>query len=100
MIFVVAALFTVTSAFDYEEEWQGFKSQFGKKYSSDLEELTRHEIFESNMKYIEEHNKNADKHGFTLGVNEYADLVSLLSIASSNRSHRNSKQLGAFEHDL
>ena len=83
MVLVVATLFIVTSAFDYEEEWRGFRSQFGKKYSSDLEELTRHEIFESNMKYIEEHNKNADKHGFTLGVNEYADLVSLQLIASS-----------------
>ena len=49
---------------------------FAKSYSSDEEEMHRLDIWTANKKYVELHNANADMHGFTLGMNEYADLVS------------------------
>lgn len=35
-------------------------------------------IFEDNMRYVLLHNANVDLHGFTLEMNEFADLVRFL----------------------
>lgn len=35
----------------------------------------RHAIWESNKKYIDTHNDNADKLGYILAMNEFGDLV-------------------------
>ena len=43
---------------------------------SKQEELERHIIWLSNKKYIEEHNANTDKFGYTLSLNQFGDLVS------------------------
>jgi len=42
-----------------------------------VEEFQRRGIWEMHRSYVEEHNRNADVYGFTTGMNEYADLVSL-----------------------
>lgn len=49
---------------------------FNKKYSPD-EEPMRREIFLRNLKLIENHN---ERHSFRLAINEFADLVSFLSV--------------------
>ena len=56
--------------------WEEFKTRYNKKYSSEEEELSRMEIFESNKQYVKVHNQNKDKHGFELAINEFCDLVS------------------------
>ena len=48
--------------------------EHGKQYSNELEELHRHAIWQSNKKFIDEHNANADKFGFTLAMNEFGDM--------------------------
>ena len=48
----------------------------GKDYSTDLEELHRHVIWQSTKKFVEAHNTHADVFGFTLAMNEFADLES------------------------
>ena len=48
--------------------------EHGKEYSTELEELDRHAIWQSNKKYIDEHNANAESFGFTLAMNEFGDL--------------------------
>ena len=74
-ILVVALL--VASAYSSSlTEWEAWKSQFGKKYLSEMEELTRMNTFVSNKAYIDSHNKNKDKFGFDLAMNEFGDLVS------------------------
>ena len=40
------------------------------------EELQRHFVWLANKKYIEQHNANAQEFGYTLGINQYGDLVS------------------------
>ena len=76
-VFVLLSLtVALVSSFEYSTEWEAWKAQHGKKYASKELELVRQEIFESNMKFVEEHNKNADKHGFTTAMNEFGDLVS------------------------
>ena len=47
----------------------------GKVYVDEVTELRRHAIWQMNKKYVDEHNANlADRLGFTLGMNEYADM--------------------------
>lgn len=50
----------------------------GKEYDSTEEELMRHTVWESNKKYIDNHNEHADTLGFTLAMNEFGDLVRIL----------------------
>ena len=49
---------------------------YGKVYKDDDEEMRRNTIWQSNKKYIEAHNSNSDKFGFTLGMNGLGDLES------------------------
>lgn len=58
------------------QEWQRWKSEHGKSYLSEREELERHLVWQSNVKYIEAHNQNAHILGFTLKMNHFGDLVS------------------------
>ena len=63
--------------YEFAEEWNLWKSQHGKSYQSELEELERHLVWLSNKKYIESHNNNAEVFGYTLAMNDFGDLVSL-----------------------
>ena len=47
---------------------------YGKSYGSDDEELRRNTIWQSNKQYIDTHNANSDKFGFTLGMNKFGDM--------------------------
>lgn len=58
------------------EEWNSWKTTHGRLYGTGQEESRRHSIWLENMLYIEEHNSNAEKHGFTLKMNAFGDLVS------------------------
>ena len=74
-VLILVSVLVYALAAPLNSEWEAWKAQHGKKYSSE-EELVRYEIWLSNMKFVEEHNKNADKHGFTTAMNEFGDLVS------------------------
>ena len=57
---------------------------YGKKYDSDAEELRRNTIWQANKKYIEAHNTNSDKFGFTLGMNTLGDMENHEIVAMFN----------------
>merc|ERR1712216_503183 len=60
---------------EYEGLWQNFVSEHSKTYSPH-EVMGRYAIFKDNMDFIVDHNKNhADKLGYTVGVNEFADMT-------------------------
>ena len=73
---VYFSLVALAASFQFQKEWDSWKAQYGKRYDDDMEELSRHAIWESNKLYVEEHNANADKWGYTLDTNEYADMES------------------------
>lgn len=73
---IVAVLVVCASAFEYTAEWEMWKKTQGKEYRSDEEELHRHIVWESNQEYVINHNKNAEKLGWTLEMNVFADLES------------------------
>ncbi|XP_065193392.1 procathepsin L-like [Sycon ciliatum] len=56
-----------------DQEWIGFKTAFGKSYSSRQEELLRRNVFRKNQELIQETNQK--KLGFTVAMNQFADLT-------------------------
>ena len=80
----------------FPEQWQAWKSVHGKNYTSQLEELDRHLVWLSNKKYIESHNVFSHVFGYTLKLNQFADMVSIhleadqhIQIAMRNAKYMN-----------
>ena len=65
--------------YQFPEQWKAWKTEHGKNYSSELEDLDRHLVWLSNKKFIESHNANEDYFGFGLGMNSFGDLVMFFS---------------------
>ena len=66
----------VTAAqFAFHPEWQAWKDEHKKSYTSTSDEYLRHNVWLENKRYIENHNQNSDVHGFTLKMNHLGDLV-------------------------
>ena len=63
-----------TATFQYTAEWELWKREHGRDYHTEEEETHRHTIWEEHKKYVDVHNKRADIFGFTLAMNQYADL--------------------------
>ena len=65
-LLIVLSLCSIALAVRYEmpQQWNLWKSQHGKAYKSDKEDLERHLNWVSNKKYIDMHNANADVFGF------------------------------------
>ena len=76
-VLVLLALVALAAAkFEYAQEFQEWKVKYNKVYETKDLELKRQIIWESNKKFVENHNANADKFGFTVAMNKFADLVS------------------------
>ena len=77
MFVLTLALVALAAAkFEYPQEFQDWKVKYNKVYETKETELERQIIWESNKKFVENHNANSDKFGFTVAMNEFADLVS------------------------
>lgn len=72
---VLLALVALTTAFQYNEEWEKWKTSFARNYETEEEEYHRHMIWESHKTYVDEHNVNAEKFGYTLAMNDFADMA-------------------------
>jgi len=75
---VLTALLAVSSAKrpEFDDLWTSYKVKHGKSYS-DKTEFIRREIWESNLRYIQMHNIQADRgvHTFWMGENAFTDLT-------------------------
>lgn len=60
-----------------EGEWELFKKMHGKSYASSDVELARRLIWQSNLDFINKHNKEANEgmHTFTVKMNKFGDLT-------------------------
>ena len=79
VVLLLALLLGTAIAFQYVEEWELWKKKHNKSYKDDSEELYRRTIWARNKAYVEEHNAHADKFGFTVAMNKFADMVNSLS---------------------
>ena len=57
-----------------ESDWEEWKQIHSKEYESDIEEQARKNIWLDNLVYIQSF--NSEKHTYTLGLNQFSDLVS------------------------
>lgn len=66
--------------------WKEFTELHGKQYASTEEEALRRSIWETNLKYINEHNLEAslNKHTFTLKMNKFGDLTNQEFVSMMN----------------
>ena len=93
VVFVLSLAFlALASATSFKSQFEAFEHEFGKKYTSSAERLTRIATFIKNVKEIEEHN-NSGKYGYKKVINKFADMtqvgfiytfwISLLSTSST-----------------
>lgn len=83
-LIIFIGLAAVVTAFEFPEAWKAWKAEHGKKYHSAKEELHRHIVWQSNHKYVDEHNSHADKFGYTLKMNKFGDLENSEFVAMYN----------------
>merc|ERR1712072_1429455 len=60
---------------EYTSLWSAFKAAFTKAYTSVEEHALRFSIFKDNVDFIMSHNARADEHGYTTGINQFADMT-------------------------
>ena len=84
VVLLVSSLAAVASGFQYTNEWKEWKKDHGRVYESDDIEHLRHTIWETNMQFVIKHNAHADEFGFSVEMNEFADLASLLQLYCSD----------------
>ena len=60
------------------EEWRDWKERHGKAYVDEASERERRSTWRENYDLVAKHNRESRNHGFTLALNQFADLVSLL----------------------
>ena len=72
--------------------------KYGKQYSSEIEELRRHIVWQSNKKYVDMHNENSAKFAYTLEMNKFGDLDGgeFAKIYNGRRSSSNSNTTAKF----
>lgn len=56
-------------------EWESWKTEHSRRYSDQWEDQQKYTIWKQNVDYIENHNKDAEKHGFLLKMNKFGDMV-------------------------
>ncbi|NXY11642.1 CATL1 protein, partial [Pteruthius melanotis] len=59
-----------------EETWEGWKSLYAKEYPGEAEAIRR-EIWEQNLRYIQQHNREESwgNHSYRLAMNHFGDLT-------------------------
>ena len=78
VLLVVGTLVSdVLSLEENDEAWKEWKEKHGKSYADDSEEAHRREIWEANLKTINDHNKeySLGKKTFTMGTSDLSDMV-------------------------
>uniref|UniRef100_H2ZK39 Uncharacterized protein n=1 Tax=Ciona savignyi TaxID=51511 RepID=H2ZK39_CIOSA len=82
LLVVFALCVAVTNAgLVFQDEWEEWKTLYGKSYEP-AEEAKRQYIWLENLKYVTQHNLEADegKHTYRVDTNKYADLVSFTTV--------------------
>merc|ERR1711968_122044 len=79
-LLLLAAIVGVTAAgllgdSEYESLFTQFKADHAKEYASTEEHSARFSVFKDNVDFIMSHNSRSEEHGFTVGINQFADMT-------------------------
>lgn len=69
-----------------DADWLQWKRLHEKSYDDDLSELERYVTWISNRALIESHNTLGKEFGYTLALNQFADMVSVVSLRTPESS--------------
>merc|ERR1719440_2385274 len=61
---------------EYNTLWKAFKTDFKKAYDTVEEHAARFSTFKDNVEFIKAHNAKSEEHGYTVGINQFADMSS------------------------
>jgi len=75
LVAVTALPSALLSDEEYQSLWTQFKEDFPKNYLGAEEHDARFAVFRDNVDFITAHNHRADEHGFTVGINQFADMT-------------------------
>ncbi|CAG9854785.1 unnamed protein product [Phyllotreta striolata] len=77
LILVLAYAFLGAEASSSRHQWKQFKSNFGVRYENLAEERHRYQIFQDNLRKIEEHNARYQLglETYYMGVNQFSDMT-------------------------
>ena len=74
------SLLALVEGITLEQQWHSWKNEHGKVYSGKSEERLRRQIWRENVEKIQRHSNDDMVATFSLAVNQFADLVSKLTI--------------------
>merc|ERR1712159_598909 len=60
---------------EYNTLWKAFKTDFKKAYDTVEEHAARFSTFKDNVDFITSHNARSEEHGYTVGINQFADMT-------------------------
>lgn len=75
-VFLLCASFANSldqSSATYKQHWPEWKSFYGKKYESEIQDNVRFSIWQKNLEYVLKH--NSEGHSHTLAMNQFGDLT-------------------------
>ena len=72
----LVAVAVTAEQLQFVEEWMLWKAEHQRSYSRGQEEVERHSVWLTNREFVLTHNANWQDHGYTLALNQFADLVS------------------------
>jgi len=76
LVAVYAAPSVELSDSEYQTLFSQFRSEHSKTYLSEAHEASKFTVFKDNLDFINEHNQNhAGTLGYTVGINQFADLT-------------------------
>ena len=75
----------------FVEEWMLWKAEHSKSYSGGKQEAQRHSAWLANRDFVLSHNSNWQEHGYSLALNQFADLVSTLPTYACYRAASNTQ---------
>ena len=78
LLLCVITVVLARSTAQLHAQWRLWKERHGKVYANEANENARRSIWEKNYRLVERHNRNSSKHGFSLALNQFADLVSCI----------------------
>merc|ERR1712142_1090798 len=98
LLLPVLAAVALAGQADYAKlQFAQFKEQFGKVYKTRTEHQMRFDIFQANLKKIEEHNKSGAS--WKKGINQFSDLTEMIEsyagIATGSTPELSSQQVSS-----
>ena len=77
-VLLLLSIVVLATTLPLQDEWENWKREHEKQYSSDMEESFHHAAWFQSYHHVQQHNQREES--FKLGLNEFSDLVSTVAV--------------------